>query len=490
MLRKIGPLEHSGQVDQQKMQAISELGLSTLAATGRERSGFVAHCAEVSLAWLVFACLTLPVVTISSSLPWLRPEQVALIPVLFTYTWLLLAGRARPIRANGLMLVGLIYAICLAVSILYGTVVLEHEFLVRDLYEIPKALLPVVFFTLGLEIELTEGAIRRILNYFSLAMVLVCAYGWAQWMNLGIASRLAPFYSGGEHVEGSLSHYRRVYSTMGNPNVLGQLLTWAIVGFTLAALFMVGNRVRNLLLAFACLVTLAMTGSRYGLLNTALGLGLILVLPMTREKRRFAMIALGVILIPIFAATAVTVAQHNQATMARFQTLRNPLQADSLRDRLDNLWRDAGDQIAQSPFFGHGPSKAIFSDVFTDSEYLDELKEVGVVGFIVYLVYYLYPLRQLWRGLRVGCDYAVDLEAEFPAAFWLLRLSIIMAITALVMNVGMSTFRNQPLQGFLWLWMGMGAGLARWVLAAQGLTPDRFGELELSEEPQEQRAPH
>jgi len=410
--------------------------------------------AEFALAALVFTCLTFPAITLSSSLPWFRPEQLALLPIGFAYLWALLAGAARPLRWNGLMLVGLVYSLCLLLSVFYGTAVLGHEFLVRDLYEIPKALLPVAFFTFGLEVALDERSILRILNYFSAAMLLVCLYAWAQWINLPIATRLAVLYSGGEHVEGSLSHYRRVYSTMGNPNVLGQLLSWAIVAFTLAALFRVGPRLRNLLLTFACLVTLAMTGSRYGLLNTGLGLALIFFLPMPAKQRRFAVFALGAVLLPVFVVTAVTVAQRNQATIDRFQTLRDPMHADSLRDRLDNLWRDAGNEIAQSPLFGHGPAKSIFSEVFTDSEYLDILKEVGLLGFFVYLAYYLVPLRTLWRGLRAG---AATFDGEVPAVLWALRFSFVMGVTALVMNIGMSTFRNQPLQGFLWLCLGIGA---------------------------------
>jgi hypothetical protein len=35
-----------------------------------------------------------------------------------------------------------------------------------------------------------------------------------------------------------------------------------------------------------------------------------------------------------------------------------------------------------------------------------------------------------------------------------------MLITGLGMNIGMSTFYSAPLQGFFWLWMGIGVSAA------------------------------
>jgi phenylpropionate dioxygenase-like ring-hydroxylating dioxygenase large terminal subunit len=41
------------------------------------------------------------------------------------------------------------------------------------------------------------------------------------------------------------------------------------------------------------------------------------------------------------------------------------------------------------------------------------------------------------------------------------RLSFIMIVTAMVMNIGETTFYSQVLQGFLWIWMGIGARAAK-----------------------------
>lgn len=449
------------------MGTISEARLHRLAPLAGAHWQIAPYLAHLAVAGIIFVSITAPVVTISSGLPWFRVEQLALLPIGAIYFWFLMAGLARPVRFHALFLIAGIYSGCILLSLVFGTFVLGHPFLLRDLYEIPKVFLPAAFFTLGLEARLSETAIRRVLGFFSVAIFLACLYGWTQWIDLGVSRLLNPFYSGGAHDEGALAHYRRIYSTMGNPNFFGQLLTWAIAAFTLAVLLRVGNRLQNLLLLSACLVTLAMTGSRYGWLDTGLVLVLIVSLSASRKYRRRRLLVLLAGLLPIFAFITFAVASSNQATLDRLQTLRNPLTTDSLSGRLETLWPDAEREFFSSPFFGHGPAKAIFSDIYTDSEYLNVLKQFGLLGFLVYFIYSIYPLRGLWRGLKCARRCNVHLEFRLPGTFWALQLSFVMLITSLVMNIGMGTFYNLALQGFFWLWMGIGVGAARTIATAQ-----------------------
>jgi O-antigen ligase len=104
--------------------------------------------------------------------------------------------------------------------------------------------------------------------------------------------------------------------------------------------------------------------------------------------------------LPTFVWTYQTVATSNRRTLERYETLKNPLQADSLRKRLDDLWLEAWSDFKTSPVVGHGPGKAFFiwHERFIDSEYLNVLREKGIVGFVVFLAYYLYPLYLIRKG--------------------------------------------------------------------------------------------
>jgi len=424
----------------------------------RSRWDLAQSSARLYVIALVCLSVLAPPILISTALPWVRAEQL-LLPVIFAiYGWFLLAGFARPIRPNGMFLIGAIYTICVIFSAGYGYVVLQQRVILSDLYEIPKLWLPVFFFTVAYEADLSEASLRRLLNFFALALLFVCFYAWAQWLGSGVSDRLNVYYSAGQHVESALQYARRAYSTMGNPNVLGQLMTWSIAAFTIAAVFRVGSTARNVFVCFACLITLGMTGSRYALITTALASALIFAMLLSSANpRRKSRLVFAVGLLLVFGSIFAAIANSNRLTLDRFQSLRNPLQTDSLRERLDSLWRDAGDYFIRSPFLGRGPAKTIFSGVVTDSEYLEVLKEFGVVGFLPYLAYFLFPLHLLWTGLRAGKRGSVGLEERLPATFLVLRLGFVMAVTALVMNIGMSTFYNLVLQSFLWIWLGLAA---------------------------------
>jgi O-antigen ligase len=421
--------------------------------------------AQMSIITMICAAVLVPGITFSQSLPWFKAEQV-LLPVIFlAYGLLLLAGLARTIRLNGMFVIAFLYTFSIILSIWYGSVVLGQSAILRDYYEFPKIWLPVIFFTIGYEAELSETSIRRLMTFLAAAIALVALYAWGQWASLGITFRIDPYYSAGEHINGALARYRRVFSTMGNANVLGQLMTWSVAAYLLAFLSSVGNRARNLAVVFVCLVTLAMTGSRYGLLTTSLAVVLVLALQSASGRRRGSQLALLLLLLPVFALTIQTVATTNKSTIERFGTLQRPMEVDSLRTRLDELWKDAGNDFVQSPFVGHGPAKKIYTDIITDSEYLDVLKEFGIIGFCIYLAYYLFPLHLLWKGLRSAKRAGPWLEDRMPAQIMAMRLSFIMIVTAMVMNIGETTFYSQVLQGFLWIWMGIGARSAKTIVA-------------------------
>jgi O-Antigen ligase len=422
-----------------------------------QSSSWIAQfAAEYSVIGVVCLSILAPPIRFSDSFPYLRVEQILFSLIVAGYTWLLLAGYARTIRLNGMFIVGALYCVCVAASLWYGATVLNHTAGLRDVYEIPKILFPVAFFTVAYEAELAETSLRRLMSFFSVAILLVCLYAWAQFANLGIAASLNPYYSGGEHIDLLLEYVGRVYSTMANPNVLGQLLSWAIAAFVMAALFGVGHRVWNLAIVLACLATLAMTASRYGVVTSTLGIALIFFVSPPFLRRRVRPLLLLVLALPVFALTLESVATTNQFAIQRLLTLRDPLQTDSARDRFDSTWPDAIADFSRSPVLGNGPTKA-FSDIVTDSEYLDVLKDFGVVGFLPYLAYFVYPLLLLSRGLRASRHIPPLLEESLPATSLIVRLSFIMILLALVMNIGESTLYNLLLQAFLWTWAGLGA---------------------------------
>jgi hypothetical protein len=424
---------------------------------------FLAQAAVISMICL---SITAPALVFSPALPYFTAEQLAIPIVILGYLWLLLVGIARPIRVNGMFLVGLLYFICNIISIAYGATVVGHPLDYRDFYELPKVWLPVAFFTIAYEAELAESSLRRLLTWLSFAAVLVCIYGWCQFFGMGFTYKLNSYYSGGEHIDLALEYARRVYATMGNANVLAELLTWCFVLFVAGAVFGAANRVVLGFAAFASLVTLVMTGSRYGIATVGLGLLWIIASRPLVGRRAVPNIALAVVLAGIAAVTYAWVATSNTRTLQRYQTLSAPLQIDSLRERVDTLWPPAWAEFSRSPVFGHGPGKSFLwatggVPTYLDSEFLKVLGEQGILGLASFLGYYLYPLFLIRRGqTAIRNAHTAALVRSLPANRAVLHASFIMGGLALAMNIGMATFYMPFLQGFLWMWLGIGARCA------------------------------
>lgn len=410
---------------------------------------------------LICVSVTAPAIVISLTLPYFKLEAL-LVPVFVAiYGWLLLVGIARPIRFNGMFIVGFLFFVCNAFSLWYGARILGHPVLLRDLYELPKVWLPVAFFTIAYEARMSESSIRRLLSFFSISILLVCVYAWSQFLGLGFTYKLNPLYSMGGHIDVALEYERRVYATVGNPNVLGELMTFCVVLFILAALFRVGSLLRNVLVAAGCLITLAMTGSRYALLNITFAFLLIILIALTARGQRLKRVAVLLVLLPASAWILAGVAASNPQTLERYQTLKEPLRIDSLRERVEGGWLQGWRDFESSPLFGHGPGKAFLfpHDRVIDSEYLNVLREKGSIGFLTFLGYYLYPIYMSWKGRRT-IRVASLLTEHAPAHVVCINTAFAMGILALVMNIGMATFYSPFLQGFLWLWLGVGAGCA------------------------------
>ncbi len=248
---------------------------------------------------------------------------------------------------------------------------------------------------------------------------------------------------------------------MGNPNVLGQLMVLCSLLFLLAILHGVGNRLLYTVLCLSCVITLVMTGSRFGLLLFASGLLMTLILVFYSGRREVAKLAILVLFVPIFAWTYQTVATSNRRTLERYETLRNPLEIDSLRQRVDQLWKDEWKDFTESPVVGHGPAKSVFTLGYTDSEYLEVLRGFGLLGLVIFLGYFGVPLYQIVSYLRKARRNSIRLSAMSPATTACAHFGLLLGILALIMNIPMSTFYNPFLQGFIWLWLGIAVTAAR-----------------------------
>lgn len=422
--------------------------------TSQPRSWLSQFAGEVSVILLVCVSVVSPNLQFSQQLPMVRLDLLLLVLVTGGFAWLLLAGKVGKLELSRFILIGALFSVSVTVSLIHGAAILHNSIQPNDFYEISKAWVPVAFFVVGYEAKLSERGITSLMNWLAFVTVVICFCGWSQLLNFPLAGELQAIYGDGGHNDRALLVFHRIYATLTNPNVLGEFLSWTLVGYTLAFLYRVGNQARNLFVALLCMVTLTQTGSRYGILAACLGFLIALALARKAVRGLGKTLAL-LLLLAAFGTAFIGVQRASYFTSQRFEELRNPAQVSSLRDRLDDLWIVASDYFLRSPVLGQGPAKRIFDEAYTDSEYLDILKKFGLAGFAVYLGFYLWPLAQIRRALKWNYRIFPSLDYCLPGNLFSLRFGFLMLCMALFMNAGMYTCFNWYLMCFLWVWTGV-----------------------------------
>lgn len=259
--------------------------------------------------------------------------------------------------------------------------------------------------------------------------------------------------------ESILAQNTRVYSFLGNPNLLSSYLIPAIA-LSLAALFVWRGRLPKVLAGVTLIVNLAclyFTDSRGGWLATLVMLGVLLLLGrywfaefMPRFWRRW--------LLPLIfgtGAAAVTGAILTVETIrVRFFSIFAGREDSSNNYRI-NVWEAVWQMVADHPVFGIGPGNEVFKKLYplyaragydnalgAYSVFFEHIVEVGWVGFLGFL----------WL-LTIALGYGLHVLGQFrsrrePQAFWL--MAAIAAGVGLLAQGLFDTVWYRPAVNTLW----------------------------------------
>ncbi len=222
----------------------------------------------------------------------------------------------------------------------------------------------------------------------------------------------------------------RVYSFLGNPNLLSAYLLPA-VAFSIAAFFLWRQRGPRALAALmvltnsACLVLTYSRGGWIGLLLTLATLALLLMVYWSVHWnafwRRWAIpMVLGAGAVFVVAAV-VALPPLRMRVMSMFVG-----REDSSNNFRFNVWAAVVEMIKDRPVLGIGPGNKAFNSIYplyqrprftalsSYSIFLETLVETGFIGFACFLWFLVVTVSQGWRSLQSLRDRAN------PQIFWLI----------------------------------------------------------------------
>jgi putative inorganic carbon (HCO3(-)) transporter len=270
-----------------------------------------------------------------------------------------------------------------------------------------------------------------LLTVYLLVTVVVSTYGMRQWF-FG-AEALATWVD----PTSATANVTRVYSYLGNPNLLASYLLPGV--FLAAAALMVWQTWPQKALALVTFglnsTCLILTGSRGGFLGILAG-GFALIILLTHWWRpkfspfwqRWALwIVLGGTAAFVVAAVLL-VGPIRQRVMSVFAGRR-----DSSNNFRMNVWAAVIDMIRDRPILGIGPGNGAFNQMYplyqrprftalsAYSVFLELLVEAGFVGFISFIWLMVVTFNQGWQQLQLLR------QRQDPQGYWLVAAMVAMA---------------------------------------------------------------
>ncbi|MCL2401862.1 MAG: O-antigen ligase family protein, partial [Oscillospiraceae bacterium] len=292
----------------------------------------------------------------------------------------------------------------------------------------------------------TRRSLDALIYAFVVSGALVSAYGVFQYV-FG-STRGASAWLDSEMFEGIV----RIYSTLGNPNVLAKYLL-LVTPFAGACIFMVKGALPKLFFTGclgAMLLCMLLTFSRGGWLGLIVAAAIFLVM----LDRRFILVGIIGIVILYFALPDVI--------LDRFLSIGNL--GDTSTSYRVSIWLGTINMLRDFWFTGIGPGTAAFNTIYplysfntiisphSHNLYLQIMCDAGIAGILVFLAVIFTYFRNLCRAI----------SREHNKSSKILQIAAISGVFGfLVQGMTDYSFYNYRVTLVFWAVLGLGALAAR-----------------------------
>ena len=335
-------------------------------------------------AFIVFASLCLPAITLRSTLPSIHILDIFL-PLMFGYVWMNKSqlatgyGAWTPFVFSGV--------------VLFSIVIQGHHTSTSDYFEVYKWIkfgLAIWFFSL-----LDYSLFKMFIPWIFGVLVVINTIHFLEFTPLNKV--LQDYYNGGLQIQyfgkDSLGApaVKRLVGTMGNPNINALLF-----GFFSLYYFPTNVNRKKLVLFFVSLLFVFLCQSRTALLFIFCIFAFLAIFKATIwTKKQWLFVVFGTIGTFFIAWMLAT-------SFFQFTSYNNSLldgtafHSGSARGRLET-WNMLGKMIIEEPLFGHGPYKEFFyqNKIYSENEYILMTWRYGILGLLIYVSIFLIPFKKL-----------------------------------------------------------------------------------------------
>lgn len=274
-------------------------------------------------------------------------------------------------------------------STLYGYIVLDVPFNMRDVNELIRMLKPLLLFSFLLLID--KGIYKEILfKFLILAMIFFIFVGLSESLKIPYLNDFFINIYSSEFQDG----VGRINATTLNPND-GAVITLFFLFFSISMLITY-RKYYYMISSILLIYILLNTGSR-----TAFLIAIVFFLLFFIFTKAISVKNKIILLIFIFIGL-ISIYPYMSSYINRILTLLNAIQLKdaSLNIRF-GLWKDALEIFYQSKIFGWGVAKGIH-DTVVDGEHFILLRRYGLIGFSLVILAMIYPLYVIKQRIRIN----------------------------------------------------------------------------------------
>lgn len=274
-------------------------------------------------------------------------------------------------------------------STLYGYIVLDVPFNMRDVNELIRMLKPLLLFSFLLLID--KGIYKEILfKFLILAMMFFIFVGLSESLKIPYLNDFFINIYSSEFQNG----VGRINATTLNPND-GAVITLFFLFFSISMLITY-RKYYYMISSILLIYILLNTGSR-----TAFLIAIVFFLLFFIFTKAISVKNKIILLIFIFIGL-ISIYPYMSSYINRILTLLNAIQLKdaSLNIRF-GLWKDALEIFYQSKIFGWGVAKGIH-DTVVDGEHFILLRRYGLIGFSLVILAMIYPLYVIKQRIRIN----------------------------------------------------------------------------------------
>lgn len=274
-------------------------------------------------------------------------------------------------------------------STLYGYIVLDVPFNMRDVNELIRMLKPLLLFSFLLLID--KDIYKEILfKFLILAMMFFIFVGLSESLKIPYLNDFFINIYSSEFQDG----VGRINATTLNPND-GAVITLFFLFFSISMLITY-RKYYYMISSILLIYILLNTGSR-----TAFLIAIVFFLLFFIFTKAISVKNKIILLIFIFIGL-ISIYPYMSSYINRILTLLNAIQLKdaSLNIRF-GLWKDALEIFYQSKIFGWGVAKGIH-DTVVDGEHFILLRRYGLIGFSLVILAMIYPLYVIKQRIRIN----------------------------------------------------------------------------------------